>query len=149
MDMANERKADLRERMFEFACDVVQFSRRLSKEPGVVRQIAWQLADAATSAGANIEEAKSAYSRRDSAAKNSISLKEMRESLYWLKVICRCGLAPAVEVQPLLDEASELTAMLTAGMKRLRPVLLALLVVAFAVLFSELEFQDLSLSSEL
>jgi len=129
--MANERKGDLRERMFEFACDVVQFSRRLSKEPGVVREIAWQLADAATSAGANIEEAKAAYSRRDFAAKNSISLKEMRESLYWLRVIRRCDLASIAEVQPLLNEANELTAMLTAGMKRLHPVLLVLLVAAF------------------
>ena len=136
MDMANERKADLRERMFEFACDVVRFSRRLSKEPGVVREIAWQLADAATSAGANMEEAKAAYSRRDFAAKNSISLKEMRESLYWLRVIRRCDLAPIAEVQPLLNEANELTSMLTAGMKRLHPVLLALLVAAFVLVLS-------------
>ena len=132
--MARERTLDLRERMFEFACDVVQFSRRLSKEPGVVRQIAWQLADAATSASANIEEAKSAYSRRDFAAKNSISLKEMRESLYWLRVIRRCDLAPRVEVDPLLDEADQLTAMLTAGMRRLNPLLVALLVLALAFL---------------
>jgi four helix bundle protein len=118
--MATERKGDLRERIFAFACEVVQFTRRLSREPGVVRQIAWQLAAAATSAGANLEEAKSAYSRRDFAAKNSISLKEMRESLYWLRLIRRCDLAPAAEVQTLIKEADELTAMLTAGMKRLR-----------------------------
>ena len=136
--MANERKADLRERVFEFSCDVVEFSRTLSKEPGVVREIAWQLADAATSAGANIEEAKSAYSRRDFAAKNSIALKEMRESMYWLRVIRRCELAAITEVQALLDEANELTAMLTTGMKRLHPVLLAVLILALAVLFSEL-----------
>ena len=120
--MPNERKADLRERMFVFACEVVQLCRRLSKEPGVVRSIASQLAEAATSAGANIEEAKAAYSRRDFAAKNSISLKEMRESLYWLRVIRHCHLAPDVDVLPLLNEANELTAMLTAGMKRLHPI---------------------------
>jgi four helix bundle protein len=51
-------------------------------------------------------------------------LKEIRESLYWLRVIQRCRLAPAETVQPLLVEAAELTAMLTAGMKRLHPVLL-------------------------
>ena len=76
---------------------------------------------AATSAAANLEEAKAAYSRRDFAAKNSISLKEMRESRYWLRLISRCELAPTADVQPLLDEANELTAMLTAGMKRLNP----------------------------
>jgi hypothetical protein len=55
--------------------------------------------------------------------KNAISLKEMRETVYWLRVILRCELAPAEIVQPLLTEANELTAMLTSGMKRLRPVL--------------------------
>jgi four helix bundle protein len=77
---------------------------------------------AATSVGSNLEEAKAAYSRRDFAAKNAISLKESREALYWLRVIQRCGLAPDVRTAPLLAEAHELTAMLTAGMKRLRPV---------------------------
>jgi four helix bundle protein len=113
---------DLRERVFEFVCRVVLFCRELSKEPGTVRQIAWQLADAASSAGANLEEAKAAYSRRDFAAKNSISLKEMREALYWLRVIVTCNLAAPEVVRPLLAEADELTAMLTAGMKRLHPV---------------------------
>lgn len=111
---------DLRERMFDFVCAVVLFCRELSKDPGVVRQIAWQLADAVTSAGSNLEEAKAAYSRRDFASKNSISLKEMRETLYWLRVIRRCGLADPETLRPLIKEADELTAMLTAGMKRLQ-----------------------------
>jgi len=119
--MGHQHKSDLRERMFMFACNVVSFSRQLSKEPGVVREIARQLAAAATSAGANIEEAKAAYSHRDFAAKNSISLEEIRESLYWLRLIKRCNLAAAADLEPLLDEANQLTAMLTAGMKRLRP----------------------------
>ena len=108
--------------MFEFVCSVVLFCRELSQEPGVVRQIVWQLADAVTSAGSNLEEAKAAYSRRDFASKNSISLKEMRETLYWLRVIRRCSLADADTLRPLIKEADELTAMLTAGMKRLRTV---------------------------
>jgi hypothetical protein len=33
-------------------------------------------------------------------------------------VVQQCGLAPEGTVRPLLAEASELTAMLTAGMKR-------------------------------
>ena len=112
---------DLRDRTFHFACAVVRFSRDLSKEPGVVRNIAYQLAAAATSAGGNLEEAKAAYSPRDFASKNSISLKEMRETRYWLRIILHCNLATAESVQPLLSEANELTAMLTAGMRRLHP----------------------------
>jgi hypothetical protein len=46
--------------VFEFVCAVVVFCRELSKEPGVDRQIAWQLAAAATSVGSNLEEANPA-----------------------------------------------------------------------------------------
>ena len=104
----------------------------MSKEPGVLRQISWQLADAATSAGSNLEEAKAAYSRKDFAAKNSISLKEMREAHYWLRVILHCNLAASEFVQPLLAEANELTAMLTAGMRRLHPI--ATLIITFCLI---------------
>ena len=67
--MAQRYASDLRERVFRFACDIVTFSRELSAEPGVVRNIAWQLADAATSVAANYEGAKAAYSRREFAVK--------------------------------------------------------------------------------
>ena len=120
--MGQSHPTDLRERVFEFSCGIVLFCRDLSPTAGVVRQIAWQLAAAGTSAGSNLEEAKAAYSRRDFAAKNAISLKELRESCFWLRLIARCRFAPAESVQPLLTEANELTAMLTAGMKRLHPV---------------------------
>jgi four helix bundle protein len=135
--MPAQHPTDLRERVFEFACAAVVFCRELSRDPGVDRQIAWQLAAAATSVGANLEEAKAAYSRKDFAAKNAISLKEIREALYWLRVIQRCKLAPVGRVDPLLAEAKELTAMLTAGMKRLRPVASRVLgIVVFARVLS-------------
>jgi four helix bundle protein len=114
--VAGTHPIDLRERVFEFVCAVVPFCRELSRQPGVVRQIAWQLAAAVTSVGSSLEEAKAASSRRDFAAKNAISLEEMRESLYWLRVIQRCELASNDSVQPLLTEADELT----ASMKKIR-----------------------------
>src|SRR5436305_895185 len=85
--MPDNTPRDLGERTFKFACDVVNYCRQLSKEPGVVRNIAWQLADAATSAAANYQEAKAAYSRKEFALKNSVSSKELRESDLWLRVI--------------------------------------------------------------
>ena len=105
--MPQNRPTDLRERVFEFSCATVLFSLELSKSSGVVREFA---------------------------AKNSISLKDMHETLYWLRVIRRCKLAPDETVQPLLVEANELTSMLTAGMKRLHPVGLTILVIAVSVL---------------
>jgi len=105
--MPEKPSRDLAERLFDFACDVVPYCRELSKEPGVVRHIAWQLSDSATSAAANYQEAKAAYSRREFAAKNSTVLKELRESKLWLRIIIRCQLGPSAESQRLLNEADE------------------------------------------
>src|SRR5436190_24099551 len=104
--MRTAKPLDLAERTFQFACEIVQFCRRISVEPGVVRQIAWQLADAGTSVAANYEEAKGAYSRREFAVKNCIVLKEARESRLWLRIVLACDLAPAADAQPLYDEAN-------------------------------------------
>jgi four helix bundle protein len=111
---------DLAQRTFMFACAVVQFCRKLSREAGVVRHIAWQLAAAGTSVAANYEEAKGAYSRREFAAKNSIVLKEAREARLWLQIALSCELAPESEITPLLGEANQLVGILTAGLKTLR-----------------------------
>jgi four helix bundle protein len=111
---------DLAERTFRFACAIVRFCRKLAGEPGVTRQIAWQLADAGTSIAANYEEAKAAYSRRDFAAKSTIVLKEARESRLWLRLIEAEHLAPPTEVTPLLKEANELVAIFTTSVKRLK-----------------------------
>ena len=35
-------------------------------------------------------------------------LKELRESLYWLKLVKRASLIPDEDLQPLLSEAEEL-----------------------------------------
>lgn len=118
--MGATHHSDLGERTFRFACEIVRFTRKLSSEPGVVRQIAWQLADAGTSIAANYEEAKGAYSRREFAAKNAIVLKEAREARVWLRLILACELAPTAEAQPLHDEANELVAIFIVSVRRLR-----------------------------
>ena len=118
--MANTKPRDLGERTFQFACAVVKFCRKLSAEPGVVRHIAWQLADAGTSVAANYEEAKGAYSRRDFVFKNSVVLKEARESRLWLRVILACDIGSKAEAQPLYDEANELVGIFIASARTLR-----------------------------
>src|SRR5438552_18433513 len=106
--MSNTPPQHLGERTFLFACDIVRFCRRLSAEPGVVRQISWQLADAGTSIAANYEEAKGSYSRREFAAKSAIVLKEAREARLWLRVVLACGLADPADTRALHAEADEL-----------------------------------------
>ena len=120
--MSQPPTRDLGERTFKFACDVVKYCRELSKEPGVVRHIAWQLAEAATSTAANYQEAKAAYSRKEFALKMSTCLKELRESDLWLRLILVCGIDATEKPTVLEREANELVAIFTASMRTLRPV---------------------------
>jgi four helix bundle protein len=46
-----------------------------------------KLLDSATSIGANMEEGRAGQSKADFIAKNFISLKESRETRFWLRVI--------------------------------------------------------------
>jgi four helix bundle protein len=77
---------DLQERLFRFAVDVIKMLRSL-KGGNELKIINYQLGKSATSAGANYEEAQAAVSRADFGFKVSISLKEMRESYYWLRIL--------------------------------------------------------------
>ena len=106
---------DLEERTFKFACQVLQFCRTLSRTPGVHRQVAHQLLRSGTSIGANLVEAKSAFTRREFACKYALVLREARETQYWLRVIGSTGLAEERALAPLLAESAELVAILTVG----------------------------------
>ena len=70
-----------------------------------------QLLDASTSVGANVEEAQDAYSRREFAHKNSIALKEARESRFWLRLLSKEHSDESIT--ELFDEANQLVAILT------------------------------------
>lgn len=79
-------KNELQERLFRFAVNVIKLIRLLpkGKEYDV---ISYQLIKASTSSGANYDEAQAAVSKADFTNKVGISLKEMRENNYWIRVI--------------------------------------------------------------
>ena len=77
---------DLAERLFQFAVNVIKFLRHLPNEPEF-NNIRFQLSKSSSSSGANYEEAQAAFSKQDFLFKIDISLKEMRESNYWLRLI--------------------------------------------------------------
>ncbi len=85
--VSHPKIVDIRERAFAFAVRIVKLCKFLEKKSDVSRNLISQLLDAGTSVGANLEEAKAAQSRADFIHKNSISLKEARESNFWLKLI--------------------------------------------------------------
>ena len=117
----NEARAEVRkppallERTEDFAVRAVRLFRHLQHQQD---RAGWvlgkQFLRAATSIGANVEEAQAAESRNDFIHKYSIAQKEARETRYWLRVMIRSDLLPAPRVQPILDEAGEIYAIITA-----------------------------------
>jgi four helix bundle protein len=75
------------ERGFEFACALIDEFRRRKPTDDAERQIWWQLLDSGPSIGANASESGGAESGRDFAHKFHISLKEGRETLFWLRLL--------------------------------------------------------------
>ena len=107
-------------RSFRFATDILRLYRTLAIPTDVPKTLADQMLRAGTAIGANLEEAKSAHSHRDLAAKYVIALREARECRYWLRLTCvdRPGLTLAC--RSLIDECSQLVASLTTSVKKLR-----------------------------
>ena len=77
---------ELSERLFNFAVRTLKFLSKLPDKPEF-RTIRYQLSKSSTSSGANYEEAQAGSSKADFNNKIRISLREMRESNYWFKII--------------------------------------------------------------
>lgn len=77
---------ELLDRTFKFGVDVLRLLSTLPSNDAF-RVPKYQVAKASTSIGSNYEEAQAAESKQDFIHKVGISLKEARESHYWLRVI--------------------------------------------------------------
>ncbi len=105
---------DLDERVFRFACRVVDLFELLDVKGGAPRALGGQLLKAGTSVGANYAEAAAGQSKADFIAKMAIARKESRESLYWLRLIEAKGYMPNEPLANDISEARQLTAILRA-----------------------------------
>ena len=79
-----------------------------------------QLLRSSTSVGANYRSACRAKSSPDFVSKLSIVEEEADESEYWLELIRDAKLMKASLIEPLRQEANELTAIFTASIKTVR-----------------------------
>ena len=128
------------DRSFRFSLEILKLYRKLRACNDLPFHVANQLVRAGTSIGANLEEAKSAYSRRDLASKQTIALREARETHYWLRVAKTEQPQLTEEIDVLLDECAELVAMLTSSVRKLRAEKAASAIVAVFVGSSLLHF---------
>jgi four helix bundle protein len=107
--MNQKLQNDLSDRLQNFAVEIVKIVEPLGKT-FVGRKISGQLIDSSTSAGANYEEAWGAESTRGFYPQTSsqLVLKELRESLYWLRLILRAELMPIGKLDGAIKEGGEL-----------------------------------------
>jgi four helix bundle protein len=111
-------------RSFRLSLEILRFYRILLRTTDLPRHLANQMLRAGTAIGANLEEAKSAYSRRDLASKYAISLREGRECHYWLRLIKADQPDLAEQADALIDECHQLIAVLTTTVRKLRAVVI-------------------------
>ena len=81
------------------------------------RAIGRQLVRSGTSVGANYRAACRARSKAEFIAKLGIVVEEADESAYWLEMIIEGGMMKKDRVAPLLKEAAEVLAIMTASRK--------------------------------
>lgn len=113
-------KNDLPDRTFEFTARIVELCRTLERNPGVSRTMAQQMLRSGTSIGANVQEGQASQSEADFLSKYSIACKEARETQYWLRLLETTNVLGKNQVRPLLKECSELVAILTTIVKKLK-----------------------------
>jgi four helix bundle protein len=101
------KERELCSRLFRFSVDVIKMMKGLGSSSSL-SVIKFQLTKSATSSGANYEEAQAACSRADFLNKVRISLKEMREANYWLRILSDLELKNLKEIESLLNESVEL-----------------------------------------
>jgi four helix bundle protein len=79
--------------------------------------IEYQLIKSGTSCGGNYEEAQAASSQADFKYKVGISLREMRESNYWLRILRAIGIQDNTNHE-LINESEELKKILGSICKK-------------------------------
>ncbi|HEX7859279.1 MAG TPA: four helix bundle protein [Verrucomicrobiae bacterium] len=113
--MGAVKKNVLQEKSYAFALKAVAEYRELSNSKEFV--LSKQMLRAATSIGANVEEALGGQSRADFVSKMSIARKEARETSYWLRLLRDSGLMDHRRADILLKDSTELIILLTSIVK--------------------------------
>ena len=112
---AAAKPPDIRSRSFAYALRAIKLYQHLQKQrDGAGWILGKQYLRAASSIGANIEEAQAAESRLDFIHKLGIAQKEARESLFWLRLLAESAMVTRAHLNPLVQETEELIAVITS-----------------------------------
>ena len=108
--METKKENIIIDKTFKFSLDIISLYRKLQNEKEYI--VSKQLIRAATSIGANVEEASAAQSKKDFINKMSIASKEARETKYWLKLLDKSDLTQII-ILPYLIEIEHIINILT------------------------------------
>jgi four helix bundle protein len=108
------------EKSFRFGVRIVKFYLMRIKDEYHVKDILKQLLRSGTSIGANVAESQEAASKKDFINKLSISLKEARETEYWLKLLKESLIINEKEFISLINDCDELIRLLVSIIKKLK-----------------------------
>lgn len=97
----------IQQKSFAFAIRIVNVYKYLISEKKEF-VLSKQILKSGTSIGANIEESIGGQSKKDFISKISISYKEARETIYWLKLLQATDYLSEQEATSLLYDAEEL-----------------------------------------
>lgn len=107
-------RVEMEQRTKRFALRILRFVSAFPSNRAA-DVVGYQLAKAGTSVGANYREAGRGESRADFIHKMAIVEKEASEMQYWLELCVETPIGPADEAKALLEEASQLLAIVTAS----------------------------------
>ena len=102
---------DLQERTKMFALRIIRLYASLPKTTEA-QVLGKQVLRSGTSIGAHYREASRGKSTPDFVSKIEGSTQEADETCYWLELLIESGIVSAERLQPLLDEAHQLLAIL-------------------------------------
>ena len=110
--MPKDRQYDLQDRLIDYAVRIIRLSEYLPKTKAG-KHVSSQILRSGTSPCPNYGEAQGAESRADFVHKLKISLKELRETEAWLKIIAKAQMIDSPSLlDSILKETDELIAIL-------------------------------------
>ncbi|MBX9580453.1 MAG: four helix bundle protein [Gemmataceae bacterium] len=113
------KPGDLRQRTKLFALRIIRLYGSLPTTT-VAQVLGKQVLRSGTSVGAHYREARRARSDAEFVSKMEVGLQELDETEYWLELLIEGEVVAADRLGPLIREANELIAMMTASVKTVK-----------------------------
>jgi four helix bundle protein len=109
----------IKRKSYDFAVRIINLTRAL-REKKVEAAILNHLLRSGTSVSANVEEAIAAISKKEFSSKISISYKETRESMNWLRLLNDTNSMDPEDFKSIYADCDELARILFAILKKTR-----------------------------